>query len=908
MSDLSQKFQALNEALISRGLLDVLEELFPHGKKNGRYFSLGNVGGDPGGSLWVYLDDGHWTDSATGDKGGDVISLWAAHRDIRQGEAAKELAQKINLPWAEPAIPTKRKKPPKKPGQNRDNLKVISPVPEEEATVVPCMWKPELGDPAQYYAYRNEHGQLLGFRARYNTVKDNGEPDKEFRPWSYTEKGWKPLGLPKPWPFFGLENLLKIPPDAPILVVEGEKCALKLQALMGNVCIVLGIPGANSPANMDYAPLRKRSVIYWPDNDAPGFTAAIGFAKHAQSVAGSLHILRLPVGKPEKWDCFNAIVDDRWNKERIWGWIGANRLDPEEFAEYAASLFPELGEAGQEKEEADSNFIVIPESAPIDAMPESLQPLLQETAIAHGVNLTIPIFALFSLAGALVGRKRSITAKSGYVICGNLWLLLVANSGTGKSPVMRKFGAALGKLQKEAAAQYRKEVAVYEEALVAYQKKRKEGIEGERPEPPKWRIARISDTTEEGLVDILAQNPDGIQIYRDEISGFIKSMNRYSQGESGLRQLLLEGHDGEGHSVYRSSNQARCLSIDKAFVGLAGGVQPGVLREVLADKKLGAMSADGFWERTIFVIAQKERPQLWNETTISPTSMEVLERLTRTLWNWTYSPDDPSISLSAGAKARFIEFYNELEHEFFERQSPIFAKFKSNVLQVGLLLHSMEAALNGLDGFSPLSEDCMVRACRITRWMLEHTMKAWEICGGGKEQLNPIARAIMEVIVEMEGEIAGNGYRLANPVLRDGVSKKLGFTLSSARLAASCKKLNIPPGVSTGGRRERPISRELIESFRQTVASVASVANPHESRPKPATLQNLECCRLLHEGEVADFESGFCNSPQQSKNTTVALFNRVNAGKATAATVATVDREIGDFPVVDDDDAIEGYL
>lgn len=49
------------------------------------------------GSFSVNLRTGRWADFATGDKGGDVISLYAYLRGIRQGEATRELAELLNM-------------------------------------------------------------------------------------------------------------------------------------------------------------------------------------------------------------------------------------------------------------------------------------------------------------------------------------------------------------------------------------------------------------------------------------------------------------------------------------------------------------------------------------------------------------------------------------------------------------------------------------------------------------------------------------------------------------------------------------------------------------------------------------------------------------------------------------------
>ena len=49
------------------------------------------------GSFKVNLRTGKWADFATGDKGGDVISLAAYVANVSQGEAARQLADMLGV-------------------------------------------------------------------------------------------------------------------------------------------------------------------------------------------------------------------------------------------------------------------------------------------------------------------------------------------------------------------------------------------------------------------------------------------------------------------------------------------------------------------------------------------------------------------------------------------------------------------------------------------------------------------------------------------------------------------------------------------------------------------------------------------------------------------------------------------
>ena len=72
---------------------EVCREYLPLGKRNGHYWSIGNVEGDPGRSMYVHLtgtDRGHWKDGATGEHG-DLLDVIRRSRGLPDlGEAMKE--------------------------------------------------------------------------------------------------------------------------------------------------------------------------------------------------------------------------------------------------------------------------------------------------------------------------------------------------------------------------------------------------------------------------------------------------------------------------------------------------------------------------------------------------------------------------------------------------------------------------------------------------------------------------------------------------------------------------------------------------------------------------------------------------------------------------------------------------
>lgn len=92
-------FAAVNRAALAR-LPEVLARLLPGGRAVGAAFHAGSLGGEAGSSLRVSMRGaraGAWCDFATGERGGDPVSLAAAVARVPQGEGARLLARMLGL-------------------------------------------------------------------------------------------------------------------------------------------------------------------------------------------------------------------------------------------------------------------------------------------------------------------------------------------------------------------------------------------------------------------------------------------------------------------------------------------------------------------------------------------------------------------------------------------------------------------------------------------------------------------------------------------------------------------------------------------------------------------------------------------------------------------------------------------
>ena len=78
-SALAQRLLISSETLVPQWL--------PGGRRRGHEWVCGDLAGGEGTSLSVNLLSGRWADFATSDRGGDLISLYAAIHELPMAEA-----------------------------------------------------------------------------------------------------------------------------------------------------------------------------------------------------------------------------------------------------------------------------------------------------------------------------------------------------------------------------------------------------------------------------------------------------------------------------------------------------------------------------------------------------------------------------------------------------------------------------------------------------------------------------------------------------------------------------------------------------------------------------------------------------------------------------------------------------
>lgn len=364
-------------AEVARAALAQAESLVPQwlpdGRRQGNEWVAPSLTHSSRRSLSTNLVTGAWADFAGDERGGDLVSLYAAVHRLGQLEAARELAAHLGLqPVGADAIGTPAAArttmvarqatsptpaPPPTGQRAAPDWVPVHPVPDDAPDYRTQWGHYARGLPKLHWPYRDRQGRLLGVVCRFEA----SDGSKDVQPLSWCRQPgtgrheWRYKAFAEPRPLYGLDRLPAEPAaDQLVVMVEGEKCADALWGLLGPEIPVLAWPGgARAVGKVDFGPLAAVNVICWPDADAkvdkgsglrlplerqPGMLAM----RQVQAMLARLgnHAVRVtnvgaPGDLPDGWDCADAIVEG-WTRNQCLLFLG-NLLPDESSAAHGAA-------------------------------------------------------------------------------------------------------------------------------------------------------------------------------------------------------------------------------------------------------------------------------------------------------------------------------------------------------------------------------------------------------------------------------------------------------------------------------------------------------------------------------------------------------------------------------------------
>jgi hypothetical protein len=419
---------------------------------------------------------------------------------------------------------------------------------------------------------------------------------------------------------------------------------------------------------------------------------------------------------------------------------------------------------------------------PWAALPAVLADMGQAVAAAVGVHESMAGAAVLGCAGIALGNRVALQIKDGHGCRGNLYWLVAAPVGTGKTPALRPCLTPLQAWEAEQKPEYLRALGRWKFAEAVTEARRKNltrdatkadadprHIEHERdaleaelgPEPTEPRLY-VEDSTSEALGRRLVGNAERMGVVSSEGRKVLAiAKGRYVENGGDL-DLWLKGHAGDPHRVDRQNRPP--YDLRKPCLSALLFVQPDALQTIGQDPEA---RASGFLARFLYLCPPGGAAVEYPRGTVPEATATAYSRMVRALLTLPActAPDGAPAPLPATLHPEAFELFTDLYRGWGAELNEAAAtgnaflaewlgKLREHAARLALLFAATEAASDGAGWTGPLcvTLEHLGNAARVCEHLKEHARRAAGVIGESQELAD--ARRVW-------GWIAGNRGRLA---------------------------------------------------------------------------------------------------------------------------------------------------
>jgi hypothetical protein len=594
------------------------------------------------------------------------------------------------------------------------------------------------------WTYHDASGQPLGAVGRYQA--EGGK--KDVVPF-FKRRGadWGPGIDADPRPLFGLDRLAAHDKAKAVFIVEGEPCAAALQSI--GLCAVTSLGGSQAAKKADWTPLNGFGAVFiLPDIDEPGekYAAEVAECLAALPQPPKVKTVRLP--NLEKG---GDVVD--WLEGWVTGWDRFGPIDGALHEPLQAKIREVI--ASQTAPATTTNPAtatrgtwanpgeIRPKIPPVLPMTPELIPApfrdwLADVSHRMQTPADFPVISTIVIFSSVIGAGCGIRPKQrdAWEVIPNLWGACIGRPSVClKSPSMKEALGILDRLQFVYSEMYEREKRSADfEGMVAgaVQKDLKSRLDKEAKkatmdsreldlmrmeylealdasqEQPARRLFKTNETTIQSMTLLQSQNPRGLLVFRDELTGLLTRWDREDGADE--RAYFLEGWNGNG--AYVDVKIARGVTEAKQIcISLLGGIQPDKLKAYLHQAQSGGN--DGMIQRLQLAVWPDE-PKNWQLIDTAPNkehrhhafaNLQKLAEMDFAEHGAGYDPehdDRPFYRFNEAGQAVFFEWLTELQTvKIPTEENPLmvehFGKFRSLMPSLALIFHLIDIA-NGAPG------------------------------------------------------------------------------------------------------------------------------------------------------------------------------------------------------------------
>lgn len=408
-----------------------------------------------------------------------------------------------------------------------------------------------------------------------------------------------------------------------------------------------------------------------------------------------------------------------------------------------------------EPEEPGHSLLPVP-PLDINCLPPAARSYLIDIAERMQVPIDYPAVTAVITLATIIGTRCAIAPKKldSWVVSVNLWGGLIGQPGQLKTPTMDEVIGCLKHLENSSLAEYSTSILKYEAEMELHAAERKKLVSEVRknisgilkdefrrrleelsePLAPTPKRYLVNDATPEKLLEILADNEQGVLVFRDELVGLFSNWSR--PGREAERSFFLEAWSGRGRfttdRICRGSKTAKRICIS-----LIGSIQPDRLHRYLCETFDGGN--DGLLQR-FQLLVYPDRAPVWNNVDRLPNILAkdrfvaIVKKLDKIDFRQTNLPvevidDTTCLRFSEEAQSKFDRWLEDLENNKIRNDSEPEAilehlsKYRSLIPSLALIYHLSDFAEGSTTG--PVSAYALSAAIKLGNHLEAHARRIY---------------------------------------------------------------------------------------------------------------------------------------------------------------------------------------
>ncbi len=383
------------------------------------------------------------------------------------------------------------------------------------------------------------------------------------------------------------------------------------------------------------------------------------------------------------------------------------------------------------------------EPFPLDALPAAMREITAEAARVSLTPISLTASCVLATVSAAMGGGLEVDSGGVRRARGNLYLLVIAESGTGKGAGFKAVSQPFLNAELDALFDWRERTLIRAKTEImvaeAQMKRLKEGLGKPKTEEreslldelaeanreleaaklravePTWITA---DSTREALEKMLAESPcETIASLSPEARGVVDVIcGRYNKGQSD-ESIYLSAYSGETCKVHRKNSQP--VTLKRPCLTVLWMLQPDKMRDMLANP---ALTESGMMPRFLICNTKAEpqnEPETWPamDVTVAATWNALIRELASAFRSAGANPH--CITYPPEVRAMFRDYFNRIVPDrrtggALADVSSYAARWAENGWRLAVVLHAAEHGVSAPD--VELTTETATNALRIMEW------------------------------------------------------------------------------------------------------------------------------------------------------------------------------------------------